>query len=118
MELIKKPWGYEELIEVNENYMVKKLKMNKGHKCSLQYHEKKKETVYLLDGKLKVFLGDKINEISAIIMEPNHTLTLDPKKIHRMEALEDSIYLEASTPDLDDVVRLDDEYGREGTSAA
>mgnify|MGYP002884662021 FL=1 len=97
---------------------MKELKMNKGHKCSIQYHEKKKETVYVLSGKLKVYIGDNVEKLNEIIMNPYDNLTLEPFKIHRMEAIEDSVYLEASTPELDDVVRLDDEYGREGTSEA
>tara|TARA_B100000315_G_C14124558_1_gene384111 strand:- start:19 stop:375 length:357 start_codon:yes stop_codon:yes gene_type:complete len=113
---IEKPWGFEELIEVNEKYMMKKLKMNKGNMCSLQYHEKKRETLYVLQGQLKVYMGNKQDDLKQIIMNPSDTLTLKPFIIHRMEAIEDSIYLEASTPELNDVVRLKDEYGREGTS--
>ena len=116
MEKIIKPWGYELLIEKNDKYVVKKLGMNKGHMCSIQYHEKKKETIYVLSGKLKVYLGDSIDHLDEISMKPHDKLTLEPLKIHRMEAVEDSVYLEASTPELDDVVRLSDKYGREGTS--
>ena len=116
MRKIKKPWGYEELIEVNDKYILKKLKMNKGHMCSLQYHEKKRETIYVLKGKLKIYLGNDQDDASEFIMCSHDTITLEPLTIHRMEAIEDSIYLEASTPELDDVVRLNDEYGREGTS--
>ena len=118
MRKIEKPWGYEILIEHNDRYVMKELKMNKGYKCSIQYHEKKKETVYVLRGKLKVYIGDKLDSLDEIIMNPHESLTLEPLKIHRMEAIEDSIYLEASTPELDDVVRLKDDYGREGTSDA
>ena len=118
MNRIEKPWGFEVLIEVNENYMMKKLKMNKGNMCSLQYHEKKRETLYVLQGQLKVYMGNKQDDLKEIIMNPSDTLTLKPFIIHRMEAIEDSIYLEASTPELNDVVRLEDEYGREGTSDA
>ena len=67
-------------------------------------------------GKLKVYIGDDINNLDEVIMNPHDTMTLEPLKIHRMEAIEDSVYLEASTPELDDVVRLKDEYGREGIS--
>ena len=116
MERIIKPWGYELLIEKNNMYVLKKLGMNKDHKCSIQYHIKKKETIYVLRGKLKVYIGDDINNLDEVIMNPHDTMTLEPLKIHRMEAIEDSVYLEASTPELDDVVRLEDEYGREGTS--
>ena len=60
---ISKPWGSEELIEVNENYVVKKLYMKKGHQCSLQYHENKHETVYVLDGEIKLTVGDSIDDL-------------------------------------------------------
>ena len=112
MKIIDKPWGKEELLEKNERYMFKRLTMIKGHACSLQYHEKKAETVYLLSGSLKVYIGDKEDVLDQIIMKPHDSLTLYPYKIHRMEALEDSVYLEASTPELEDVVRLQDRYKR------
>lgn len=110
--IIEKPWGKEELLEKNEHYMFKRLTMYKGHACSLQYHEKKAETVYLLSGSLKVYMGDKEDMLDEIIMKPQDSITLYPYKIHRMEALEDSVYLEASTPELEDVVRLQDRYKR------
>ena len=112
MNRINKPWGYEEIIEHNDKYVFKKLKMNKGHMCSIQYHEKKKETVYLLSGMLKIYIGDKLKNLDEIIMKPHDSLTVEPLKIHRMEAIQDSVYLEASTPELDDVVRLKDKYSR------
>ena len=111
--VIDKPWGQEELLEKNEKYMFKRLTMHKGHACSLQYHEIKTETVYLLSGSLKVYIGDEEDKLDVIMMEPNDSLTLSPFKVHRMEAMEDSIYLEASTPELDDVVRLQDRYKRD-----
>lgn len=112
MTIIEKPWGKEELIEKNDKYMFKRLTMYKGHACSLQYHEIKIETVYLLKGSLKVYIGDKKDKLEEIIMKPDDSITLHPFKIHRMEALEDSIYLESSTPELEDVVRLEDKYKR------
>ena len=112
METIKKPWGKEEIIEVNKKYVVKRLTMKKGHKCSLQYHNLKHETVYVLSGKLKIYLGENKDDLTEKIFHPGEYLSLTPKKIHRMEAIEDSIYLEASTPELDDVVRLIDDYSR------
>lgn len=110
--IIEKPWGKEELLEKNERYMFKRLTMFKGHACSLQYHEIKVESVYLLSGSLKVYVGDNQDGLDEIIMKPHDSMTLYPLKIHRMEALEDSIYLEASTPELEDVVRLQDNYKR------
>lgn len=112
MKIIKKPWGKEELIEINEYYMVKKLTMWKGHRCSLQYHNKKKETIYVLSGKLKIYSGTSENKLTVEIYSPNDTITLLPGTIHRMEGVEDCVYLEASTPQIEDVVRIQDDYNR------
>ena len=70
MKLIKKPWGQEEVIEINEKYMVKKLTMKAGHRCSLQYHNLKKETIYVLSGKLKIYEGDSADKLSSKIYSP------------------------------------------------
>lgn len=113
MEIITKPWGKEEILEHNKNYVVKKLTMLKGYKCSIQYHEKKKETIYVLDGILKIYIGDRLDELKSIYLKPNDFITIDPFKIHRMEAeILDVIYLESSTSELDDVIRLEDDYNR------
>ena len=112
MKIIEKPWGKEELIEINEHYMVKKLTMWKGHRCSLQYHNQKKETIYVLSGQLKIHSGPSENELTVKIYGPNDTITLLPGTIHRMEGVEDCVYLEASTPQMEDVVRIQDDYNR------
>ncbi len=112
MELIKKPWGKEEILEKNENYVVKRLTMHKGHRCSLQFHEKKKETVYVLFGTLKIYFGPNKESLKSKLFNPGDSITLSPGEVHRMEAIEDSIYLEASTPQLEDVVRINDDYER------
>ena len=112
MKIIEKPWGKEEVIEINEHYMVKKLTMWKGHRCSLQYHNQKKETIYVLSGQLKIYSGPSENELAVKIYSPNDTITLLPGTIHRMEGVEDCVYLEASTPQMEDVVRIQDDYNR------
>ena len=112
MSLIKKPWGQEEVIEINNNYMVKKLTMLTGHRCSLQYHNIKKETIYVLSGRLKIYLGNKKEDLNSKIYIAGDTITISPGIIHRMEAIETSVYLEASTPEMDDVIRLSDDYNR------
>ncbi len=112
MTIIEKPWGKEEVIEINENYMLKKLTMYKNNRCSLQYHNKKKETIYVLEGKLLIYIGNEENSLEEKIFTKNQTITISPKIIHRMEALEDSIYLESSTPEMDDVIRIKDDYSR------
>lgn len=109
---IEKPWGSEEVLEKNEIYVVKRLFMKQGHRCSLQYHEQKQETVYVLSGVLRIREGMKPDALSEKLYRAGDSLTLHPGTIHRMEAVEDAWYLEASTPQLDDVVRLSDDYSR------
>ncbi len=109
---IKKPWGSEELISNNKNYVLKKLFMKKGHRCSLQYHKKKHETVYVLSGNLKILIGKNKDNLKKKILKKNQSLIIKPYTVHRMEGVTNSIYLEASTPHLKDVVRLSDDYGR------
>ena len=112
MQLIKKPWGSEEVIEINTKHMVKKLTMKSGHRCSLQYHDFKKETIYVLSGDLKITLGKDKDSLKSKIYSSGDFLTIEPGMVHRMEGVTDSIYLEASTPEMDDVVRLSDDYNR------
>lgn len=112
MKIIEKPWGKEEVIEINKKYMVKKLTMWKNHRCSLQYHNFKQETIYLLEGKLKIISGTDQKNLSETIYTPGQSITIFPRVIHRMEAITDSVYIECSTPEMDDVIRLVDDYER------
>lgn len=113
MKAIKKPWGKEEIIEINDRYMMKKLTMWKGHRCSLQYHKVKCETIYVLSGQLRIYYGPSLEKLESKIYTPGETITLNPGVVHRMEGIEDSVYLEASTPEMNDVVRLVDDYNRQ-----
>ena len=112
MEIIEKPWGKEEIIEINEKYMVKKLTMWKEHRCSLQFHNHKKETIYVLSGKLRIVSGPNQNNLNEKIYLAGDSITISPGTVHRMEGVEDSVYLEASTAEMNDVVRLVDDYDR------
>jgi mannose-6-phosphate isomerase len=112
MPIIKKPWGHEELLEHNAAYVLKRLFMCQGHRCSLQYHNKKKETVYILSGKLKIVHGSDADKLQETVFQAGDFLTIPPGMVHRMEAIEDCFYLESSTPELNDVVRLKDDYKR------
>jgi len=109
-----KPWGYEELIEVNDSYAIKRIFMKAGHKCSLQKHLKKRETFVLLSGTMKYTHPTGVD----IVINQNADVpiyaayTIQPGEVHRMEAITDILYLECSTPELDDVERLDDDYDR------
>ena len=112
MQVIEKPWGKEEVIEINDRYMVKKLTMWKDHRCSLQYHNIKCETIYVLSGQLRIYTGPSKDELQSRVYTAGETITLKPGVVHRMEGVEDSVYLEASTPEMEDVVRLVDDYQR------
>ena len=92
--------------------------MREGQALSLQYHETKDETLYVQRGRIEFQIGPRDGELMTEVVGPGHAFRLVPGTVHRLQALEDSLLLEVSTPDLDDVVRLDDRYGREGTSAA
>ena len=113
MRQIDKPWGKEEVIEINDKYMMKKLTMWKGHRCSLQLHNFKKETIYVLSGKLNIISGPDQENLKAKTYTAGQSITIAPGIVHRMEGVEDCVYLEASTPEMDDVVRLTDDYDRE-----
>lgn len=112
MEIIEKPWGKEEILQINSKYMVKRLTMHKGHRCSLQYHLEKIETIFVLKGKLEILSGNDKDSLESRIYQEGQFITLFPGNIHRMEAIEDCVYLEASTPEIDDVIRIQDDYNR------
>ena len=114
MTTIEKPWGKEEILETNENYTVKRLTMFKRKRCSLQYHNFKKETIYCLEGLLYVYYKELGWEgFGMASLRDGETITIDPRIIHRMEAKDnDCVYLECSTSQLDDVVRIEDDYNR------
>ena len=107
-EIIKKPWGSEEILMNNKLYLFKKLYMKKNNRCSLQYHKKKIETIYVLSGLLEIQIGDKMH-----ILKKGNSITILNNIKHRMKALKNNtFYLEASSPHNDDVVRLKDDYNR------
>lgn len=113
MNKIEKPWGSEELIEHNERYVLKKLVMKHEQRCSLQYHEYKKETIYVLEGKLRITMGTDKDHLFDRVYSAGEHITIWPGMIHRMYGEEGgAVYLEASTSELDDVVRLEDDYKR------
>lgn len=107
-----KPWGYEELLSHNDRYIMKRLFMKKDHCCSLQYHNQKHETIYVLFGTLQILEGDDMEHLELKEYKAGDICIIPPKRIHRMIGWTDVFYLEASTPELDDVVRLHDNYGR------
>ena len=110
--IILKPWGYEEIIFTNKHYTLKKLFMKTGHRCSLQYHKKKHETIYVLNGVLEVQIGKNKKPLRTKTLKKDNKISIEPGTIHRMKAKKNATYLEASTSELKDVVRLSDDYSR------
>jgi mannose-6-phosphate isomerase len=108
---VEKPWGYELHWAKTDRYVGKVLHVKAGHALSLQYHNRKDETIYLYSGQL-LFEIEEGGRLTEIHMKPGDTVHVAPKTVHRMTALEDCDVLEVSTPELDDVVRLEDRYGR------
>jgi mannose-6-phosphate isomerase-like protein (cupin superfamily) len=113
---VDKPWGYEIWWAATDQYVGKILHVNRGHRLSLQYHELKDETSYVFSGRLILVQGDSLDSLSERVVSVGDVWRNRPGTIHTIEALEDSDVLEASTPHLEDVVRISDNYGREGTS--
>jgi len=115
---VEKPWGHEIRWAANEKYIGKILFIKKGHRLSKQYHEQKDEAIYVLDGSLMLELGPTVEEI-GITESVKFTLTkgqaqrIRPGVVHRFCALtEDVTLIEVSTPEMEDVVRLEDDYSR------
>jgi mannose-6-phosphate isomerase-like protein (cupin superfamily) len=117
MRRVDKPWGYELIWAETPRYVGKILHIAAGQKLSRQYHKKKEETFLVQAGQMDLELGQGA-EIRTLRMNPQDTYHCVPGTIHRMVAVTDVDVLEVSTPELDDVVRLEDVYGREGTSKA
>jgi mannose-6-phosphate isomerase-like protein (cupin superfamily) len=111
MKRVEKPWGYELIWAHTERYVGKVLHVNAGHRLSLQYHVKKDETIHLWSGKLQL-VYDEGQGLVEREMQPGESYHIRPGTKHRMIAVTDCDILEASTPELDDVVRLEDAYGR------
>jgi len=116
---VPKPWGHETIWAHTDRYVGKILHINAGQALSVQYHERKDETVYLLSGEMKYWVqlpGE--DELRDQRLTTGQSFRITPGTVHYMEAITDCDVLEASTPELDDVVRIKDRYGREGTSTA
>ena len=107
--IVDKPWGREVWYAHTGRYAGKVLEVGAGHILSLQKHLVKHETLLLQSGRMRFTLNDEVFEWA-----PGEVVTIPPGNVHRLEALEDSVILEVSTPELDDLVRLEDRYGRTG----
>ena len=114
---VPKPWGHETIWARSERYVGKILHINAGHELSVQYHNRKDETVYLLSGEISYRVQGKDDVLDDVRLKTGESFRITPGTIHQMVALTDCDVLEVSTPELEDVVRIKDKYGREGTSA-
>lgn len=113
---VDKPWGSEEIFAHTDRYVGKIISINAGESLSLQYHRRKDETLRVLDGVVDLLIGDSADRLAGHRLEAGAVFHVPPGTLHRMTAVTDCRLLEVSTPELDDVVRLDDRYGRTGTS--
>ncbi len=114
---VPKPWGHETIWALTDRYVGKILHINAGHELSVQYHNVKDETVYLLSGQIAYRVRSDADLLEDVQLKEGESFRITPGTVHQMVALTDCDVLEVSTPELDDVVRLSDKYGREGTSA-
>ena len=126
VRVVPKPWGHETIWANTDLYVGKVLHIKAGHSLSLQYHNLKDETIHLLSGTMIYRVGNDdgrsmmevgVPQLREVELKAGESFRNEPGTIHQMEAVTDCVLLEASTPHLDDVVRLKDRYGREGTNA-
>jgi len=115
---VDKPWGYELRFAVTDRYLGKLIHVTRGEALSLQYHVEKDESIFLVSGALDLVLENERGELVTHRMSPGMSARIRPGRRHRFMAVEDSDLVEASTAEIDDVVRLEDRYGREGTTQA
>lgn len=115
---VEKPWGWELVWAETESYVGKVLFVRAGQALSLQYHEEKDEAWLVQKGRATLELGEVGEPLASLEIVGGDTFRYRPGTVHRVTAIEDLTIVEVSTPHLDDVVRLEDRYGREGTSAA
>jgi mannose-6-phosphate isomerase len=109
---VEKPWGYELRWAVTDRYLGKVLHLNQGEALSLQYHERKDECQYVVSGAIDLEVGGPDGVLTTRRMRAGDTVHLTPGTRHRLTAVEDTDIFEVSTPEIEDVVRLEDRYGR------
>jgi len=108
----EKPWGYELLFALTPKYAGKVIFVKQGQRLSLQYHEQKDEGIYIYEGKALLEIEGSDGQMTATEVGPGYSVRITPGTRHRIQAIEDTTLLEVSTPELEDVVRLEDDYGR------
>jgi mannose-6-phosphate isomerase len=110
---VDKPWGHELIWALTDDYCGKLLFVKAGESLSLQFHREKDESWLVLAGRAELELGEPGKKaLSTEVVGPDAAFHITPGTVHRLRALEDTTILEVSTPQIDDVVRLEDEYGR------
>ena len=114
---VPKPWGHELIWAHTDRYVGKVLVIETGKRLSLQRHEVKDESIYVLSGRLRLLLEDEAGQVRTEELGPGDHRRVETGRIHRYEAIERAEILEVSTPEIDDVIRIEDDFGREGTSA-
>ncbi len=114
---VDKPWGYEIVYALTDRYCGKVLFIRAGEQLSLQFHRVKDEVVYVHEGRIELEVGEPGRTLDTEVVGPGRSFRFTPGTVHRWRALEDTFILEVSTPDLDDVVRLEDRYGRADAAA-
>jgi mannose-6-phosphate isomerase len=112
IQRVEKPWGYELIWAKTKDYVGKILHINRGHKLSLQYHRQKEETIFLYSGKMILVFENEAKVLEEVHLNAGESHHIPVGRTHRMIAVEDCEVFEVSTPQLDDVVRLEDGYGR------
>jgi mannose-6-phosphate isomerase len=112
---VDKPWGYEIRWAITARYLGKVLHVNKGEALSLQYHERKDEWLLVSEGAVDIEIGALDGKLEKARMRKGDSVHIPPRTRHRITAVEDADIFEVSTPEIDDVVRLEDRYGRAGT---
>jgi mannose-6-phosphate isomerase len=109
---VDKPWGYELVYGLTDRYCGKVLFIRKDEQLSLQFHREKDEIVYVHEGRIEMEIGDPGGPLDIEVVGPGRAFHIAPGTVHRWRALEDTVVLEVSTPEVNDVVRLEDRYGR------
>lgn len=114
---VDKPWGFELRFAITDRYLGKVIHVNQGEALSLQYHEAKDETLVVTKGVMDLELADADGTMRTHRLNVGDCVRVIPGRKHRMNAVEDCEFFEVSSPEIDDVIRLEDRYGREGTTA-
>lgn len=117
-QVVLKPWGWENRFAITDKYLGKVIHLNRGEMLSLQYHRKKDETLLVIKGSMDLQLEDDAGRLETHRLRPGMSQRILPGRKHRMIGVEDCEFFEVSSPEIDDVVRLEDKYGRAGTNTA